>query len=170
MTKQVDLPWIAEARKFVGLTEIPGKQHNPTIVNWLSTLKAWWSDDETPWCGTFVAHCCREVGRDIPKHWYRALAWSDYGYRLDKPAFGCLAVFSRVGGGHVGFVVGRDRQGNIMVLGGNQGNKVSIARFDPARVTAYVWPSADGRSQSPRPERFNLPYLVAGGALSTNEA
>lgn len=170
MAKQVDLPWITEARKFVGLTEIPGKQHNPTIVNWLSTLRAWWSDDETPWCGTFVAHCCREAGRDVPANWFRALAWQDAGTRLSTPAFGCIAVFSRVGGGHVGFVVGRDRQGNIMVLGGNQGNKVSIARFDPARVTAYVWPSEGGTNKSPARERFNLPYLVAGGALSTNEA
>ena len=52
-----ELAWIKEARKHIGLAEIPGKQHNPVIVNWLTALGAWWNDDETPWCGTFVAHC-----------------------------------------------------------------------------------------------------------------
>lgn len=170
MAKQVDLPWVTEARKFVGLAEVLGKAHNPTIQNWLRTLSAWWSDDETPWCGTFVAHCLRETGRDVPKNWFRALSWVDAGTRLDTPAFGCIVVFSRVGGGHVGFVVGRDRQGNLMVLGGNQGNKVSIARFDKSRVAAYIWPSEAGSLKTPNKDRFNLPYLVAGGALSTNEA
>ena len=88
-----ELAWVAEARKHIGLKEIPGKQHNPVIVNWLKSLKAWWVDDETPWCGTFVAHCCRTAGRDLPQHWYRAKAWADAGRRLDKPAYGCLAVF-----------------------------------------------------------------------------
>ena len=170
MAKQVDLPWVAEARKFVGLAEVPGKAHNPTIQNWLRSLAAWWSDDETPWCGTFVAHCLRETGRDIPKNWFRALSWADAGTRLAEPAFGCIVVFSRVGGGHVGIVVGRDRSGSIMVLGGNQGNKVSIARFDKSRVSAYIWPSEGGVLKNPNSDRFNLPYLVAGGALSTNEA
>ena len=170
MAKQVDLPWTAEARKFVGMAEIPGKAHNPTIQNWLRRLAAWWSDDETPWCGTFVAHCLRESGRDIPKDWFRALSWVDAGAHLDEPAFGCIVVFSRVGGGHVGFVVGRDHEGHLMVLGGNQGNKVSIARFDKSRVAAYVWPAEAGVAMRPNRGRFNLPYLLASGALSTNEA
>ena len=89
MAKQsTDLPWIVEARCYVGMAEIPGKQHNPTIQNWLRTLKAWWSDDETPWCGTFVAYCCRVAGRDVPKDWFRALAWADAGERLTAPAYG----------------------------------------------------------------------------------
>ena len=170
MAKQTELPWISEARQHIGLSEIPGKAHNPTIQNWLRSLTAWWSDDETAWCGTFVAYCCRVGGRDVPKNWFRALSWADAGTRLDEPAYGCIAVFSRVGGGHVGFVVGRDREGNIMVLGGNQGNRVSIARFDPKRVTAYVWPSDGGNAKQPNRDRFNLPYLLASGNLSTNEA
>ena len=67
MAPQKELPWIAEARKYIGLAEVPGKNHNPMILNWLHGLKAWWKDDETPWCGVFVAHCLRIGGRDIPK-------------------------------------------------------------------------------------------------------
>jgi len=54
---------VAEARKYIGLAEVPGKNHNPMILNWLHELKAWWKDDETPWCGVFVAHCLRIGGR-----------------------------------------------------------------------------------------------------------
>ena len=165
-----DLPWIVEARRYIGMAEIPGKQHNPTIQNWLRTLKAWWADDETPWCGTFVAHCCRTANRDIPKDWFRALAWAEAGERLTAPAYGCIAVFSRTGGGHVGFVVGRDRAGNLMILGGNQGNKVSIAKFSKDRVVAYVWPSVNGAKNQPAKDRYQLPVLVSNGAFSTNEA
>ena len=171
MAKQsTDLPWIVEARRYVGMAEIPGKQHNPTIQNWLRTLKAWWSDDETPWCGTFVAYCCRVAGRDVPKDWFRALAWAEAGERLTAPAYGCIAVFSRTGGGHVGFVVGRDRSGNLMILGGNQGNKVSIAKFSKDRVVAYIWPSVNGAKNQPAKDRYQLPVLVSNGAFSNNEA
>ena len=171
MAKQsTDLPWIVEARRYVGMAEIPGKQHNPTIQNWLRTLKAWWSDDETPWCGTFVAYCCRIAGRSVPKDWFRALAWAEAGERLTAPAYGCIAVFNRAGGGHVGFVVGRDRVGNLMILGGNQGNKVSIAKFSKERVVAYVWPSVNGAKNQPAQDRYRLPVLVSNGAFSNNEA
>ena len=171
MAKQTtDLPWIVEGRQYVGIAEIPGKQHNPTIQNWLRTLKAWWSDDETPWCGTFVAYCCRVAGRDVPKDWFRAWAWAEAGERLTAPAYGCIAVFNRAGGGHVGFVIGRDRAGNLMILGGNQGNKVSIAKFSKDRVVAYIWPSVNGAKNQPAQDRYQLPVLVSNGAFSNNEA
>lgn len=162
--------WLIEARQHIGLTEIAGKEHNPIIRNWLIALKAWWQDDETPWCGTFVAHCCRVGGRALPKHWYRARDWLDTGTWLSRPAYGCIAVFERKGGGHVGFVVGQDKDGNLLILGGNQGNRVSISPFARSRVLGYVWPSlADGKPAMPRPERFKLPVLKHIGALSQNE-
>lgn len=170
LNQQIELPWIAEARRHIGLAEIPGKQHNPTIIRWLTELKAWWHEDETPWCGTFVAHCLRTAGRDIPQHWYRAKAYAAYGRILPKPAYGCLAVFNRAGGGHVGFVVGQDKHGSLMILGGNQGNKVSIARFPIGRVIAYVWPSENRQQRSPNDSRYKLPRINLAGGFSSNEA
>ena len=164
-----DPVWITEARKYIGTAEIPGPKHNSNILNWLKNLKAWWSEDETPWCGTFVAYCCRMADRSVPKEWFRALSWVDAGERLTAPAYGCIVVFNRAGGGHVGFVVGRDREGNLMVLGGNQGNKVSIAKFAKDRVVAYVWPS-NGSGNKPAQDRYRLPVLAANGTFSTNEA
>lgn len=170
MANQRELPWIKEARRYIGLSEIAGKQHNPTIVNWLISLNAWWHDDETPWCGTFVAHCCREANRGLPKHWYRARDWLNTGTHLLKPAVGAIAVFQRKGGGHVGFIVGKDRQGNLMILGGNQGNAVNIKPFARERLIGIVWPQwANGKKSFPRPERYDLPLLDSNGCVSQNE-
>ena len=170
MSNQTELPWLAEARQHIGLTEIAGKQHNSIIGNWLISLKAWWTDDETPWCGTFVAHCARTAGRDLPKHWYRALDWQNTGTRLNAPAYGCVVVFARQGGGHVGFCVGQDEQGNLWILGGNQGNRVSVAKFARERAVAYVWLGKDGVSSLPKESRYDLPVLQLAGEFSRNEA
>lgn len=158
--------WMVEARKHLGLAEIPGPAHSPVILSWLQRLKAWWSDDETPWCGVFVAHCIVAAGLPLPKNWMRAKAWAEWGSRLSAPVPGCIVVFERQGGGHVGFVVGRTANGNLMVLGGNQGNRVSEAPFDRSRAVAYVWPAS-----LPMPDHAPLPVLdAAGQAISTNEA
>lgn len=158
--------WLSEARSCLGLAEIPGTQTNATILRWLAELKAWWRDDETPWCGTFVAHCLQRCGFDIPKNWMRARAWADWGRPLMMPVPGCIVVVVREGGGHVGFVLGQDSKGNLLVLGGNQGNKVSIAPFSRDRVVGYSWPET-----MPIPALLTLPVLAGGGGrLSTNEA
>jgi len=164
-TKLPELSWIDCARRYIGVREVPGPKNNAVIAGWLSRLKAWWSDDETPWCGTFAATCVTEAGLTPPKDWYRATAWLTLPVSLSRPAYGCIVVFTRQGGGHVGFVVGVDRAGNLMVLGGNQGDAVNIKPFAVSRAAGYRWPSA-----YPSAGRFNLPVLDSDGKLSENEA
>lgn len=184
MTQQKELPWVAEGRKYLGLAEIPGKAtHNKTLLQWLKDMgrystesRAWWADDETPWCGLFVGRLLGGSGRFVVKNWFRASAWNDPTtmIRLHKPAYGCIVTFTRAGGGHVGFVVGKDKAGNLLVLGGNQGNRVSIAAFAPARVTGYWWPSEWDAAKkkavprSPLAVRYDLPLGAA--AISRSEA
>ena len=48
-------------------------------------------------------------------------SYLSWGEKLDRPVLGCVVVFTRDGGGHVGFVVGKSTSGNLLVLGGNQG-------------------------------------------------
>ena len=96
--------------------------------------------------------------------------------KLPEPAYGCIVTFTRDGGGHVGFVVGKDKHGNLMVLGGNQSNMVSIAPFQRSRVTGYYWPSTwDAKTKTraisaPLASRYDLPLLNSDGRVSTNEA
>lgn len=51
------------------------------------------------------------------------------------------------------------------MLGGNQGDMVSIKPFSTDRVKGYRWPSV-----YPYPERFNLPVISSDGRVSTNVA
>jgi len=158
-----DTPWLAIARRHIGLAEIPGKAENPVIQGWLRTLRAWWSSEDVPWCGTFVAHCLKESGCAIPRHWYRAKAYLECGEPCG-PVPGALVIYDRAGGGHVGFVVGIDQSGRIMTLGGNQGNRVSIAPFDSSRVLGYRWPVGTA------PVVAALPVLNSTEASSAGEA
>jgi hypothetical protein len=76
-----------------------------------------------------------------------------------------VVVFERKGGGHVGFLVGTDERGRLMVLGGNQGNSVNVAPFDRSRVLGYRWP------QTNIVPGGSLPLVASNGATaSINEA
>lgn len=132
--------WLAAAREDVGVREIPGAPTAPRIAAMLQRLRAWWRDDETPWCGVAVAAWMQAAGIALPEHWYRAKAWASWGQSLHLPTHGCVVVFERSGGGHVGLVVGRDSSGNLLVLGGNQGDAVNVRAFPPSRAIAYRWP------------------------------
>ena len=157
--------WLIEAQRHIGVKEIKGAKHNSFILVWLKSLKAWWSDDETPWCGVFVAHCIKKSQCPLPKYWMRAKGWLDWGQELSEPCVGCIVVFEREGGGHVGFVVGKNAQGHLMVLGGNQGDAVKVSPFETSRVVGYRWPS-----QYAKPVDFRLPLLSSDGKLSKNES
>ena len=155
--------WLEIARGLQGLKEIPGPKHNSTIQKWLTDLRAWWQDDETPWCGTFVAHCLQAAGQPITKNWFRAKEWANYGKGLDLSALspGAVLVFARTGGGHVGFYVGESK-GYYSVLGGNQSNAVNIMRIEKTRCIAARWPEGVPVTGGP----VNL----TAGKVSKNEA
>lgn len=162
------LAWLDKAYSHLGEREIKGSKHNSKIIEWWKKIGAdWFIDDETPWCGAFVGGVLAEVNLPVLSggRGASARAWNDYGVKLYEPAVGCIVVFSRKGGGHVGFVVGKDRFGNLMVLGGNQGDEVNIKPFSTDRVIGYRWPSV-----YPSAQRFNLPVLTSDGRVSTNEA
>ena len=163
--------WLIEARKHIGQKEIPGKESNPWIVSLWQRLKgsavfSWLGSDDSsaPWCGAYVGHCISHAGIVLPQHWYRAKAWLDWGVKLEAPTVGCIVVYERKGGGHVGFVVGKDQLDNIMTLGGNQKDQVSIAPFSRERVAGYRWPPDTVIAIAP------LPLVGSDGQVSTTEA
>jgi len=158
----IEPAWLIEARRHIGLREIPGKKTNGTIGKWLILLKAWWSDDETPWCGTFVAYCFATVGLPTAKHWYRAKAWAEWGKPVGH-VVGAVAIFGRAGGGHVGFLVGKSAGGWVYVLGGNQSNGVTIMKLHDSRLIATRWPVNVATILRPLPD-------MSGGTVSEDEA
>lgn len=156
--------WLTLARAYIGTREIKGPRHEPQILNWWATIKApWFKDDETPWCAAYVGGVLEEAGIRSSRN-AAARSYLKWGERLTKPALGAVVVFSRGGGGHVGFVVGRDTRGRLMVLGGNQGDAVNIKPFNEDRILGYRWPAGVAK-----PSTYKLPVLEANGAPSTNE-
>lgn len=162
--------WLTEARKYIGQKEIAGRRHNPFILKWWTLIRAPFTDDETPWCAGFVGGILESVGIRSSRS-AAARSYLNWGDKLDEPVEGCIVVFSRPGApgsGHVGFVIGRDQNGNLLVLGGNQGDAVSIKPFDPDRVLGYRWPGG-----TPVPVNFwrsSLPTISWNDDLSHNEA
>ncbi|RKJ83779.1 TIGR02594 family protein [Aeromonas veronii] len=135
--------WIIEARKFLGLKEIKGSQHAQAILDmWKAIKRGGIKDDETPWCAAFVGACLEQVGIQSTR-FESAKSYLDWGAKLNAPVLGCVVVFTRTGGGHVGFVVGKSPAGNLLVLGGNQSDEVNIREFPLTRVTGYRWPQGE---------------------------
>lgn len=162
-----DPPWIVEARRLIGTREIVGPQHNPWIVNaWARLGAKWFNDDETPWCGLFVANCLHAAGLAVPGGgaFARALAWKDWG-RPCAPRLGAVGVKARQGGGHVFFIVGETADRRFFkALGGNQSNMVSIVDIPKSAVVAMRWPA-----DAPPPADTPLPILQPG-TISRSEA
>ena len=159
--------WLQYARQLIGVREVPGPRHSPTIMKWIaglgSKLGITVRDDETPWCGTFCAHVMDRVGIEPPAIAVRASAWGTWGRKLLAPRPGCIMVFTRAGGGHVGFYVGEDAT-HFHILGGNQGNAVSIARIAKDRLTAMRWPNGVDL-----PPAKVVPLTPGGAPVTVNE-
>jgi len=156
------LSWMGHALALIGVREVPGPGNSPVIVGWLSKLGAWWRDDATPWCGAFAAHVMQQAGLPIPRHWYRAKAWLDWGMSC-KPAYGALCILDRQGGGHIFFVT-RLSADSVWGVGGNQGDRVCEARFARSRVLDFRWPAG-------RPAPMPLALTAdTGESLSDKEA
>ena len=155
------------AMDLLGTLETPGTPDNRVIVGWADEINNafpgrpyhkwaadWYNDDSVPWCGLFVGAICARTGLDYrapPKNYLAALAWADWGdpvqfkgkegLRLNEIRIGDIGVLVRKGGGHVGIIVGVTSDGkNIIMLGGNQGDKVSFAEFPVERLYAVRRP------------------------------
>ena len=160
-----DQPWITEAKRHLGTKEIPGAKHEPKILQWWKAIKRGGiKTDEVPWCAAFVGGCLEAVGI-VSSRFESAKSYTAWGRKLMSPLPGCVVVFERNGGGHVAFLLGQDKSGNLVCIGGNQGNAVTVAPFAKLRAIGYFWPIS-----VPLPMTSALPLIDAGGKLSGGEA
>lgn len=146
-------PALLEALAHWGVTETKGERHNPTIMGWASELGGMTADlyrkDEDPWCGLFAGIVMHRAGFETPRYLVRARAWLNFGSEVTIPELMDVLVFQREGGGHVGFYAGEDDEA-FHVLGGNQGDKVSIVRIPRARLMGARRPLYEQTPQSIR--------------------
>lgn len=134
-----ELPWIRIARAELGVLEIKGDEHNPRIIEYHSTTGKF-QDDETPWCSSFVNWVITQAGLKGTNS-ARAASWKDWGQKLNKPAYGCIGVRIRPNGsGHVGFIVGKLKNGRLVSLGDNQNDSVDYSNYSEGFFQYFVYP------------------------------
>lgn len=95
---------------------------------------------ELPWCARFVNAVLRTAGynTDGADDWARS--FMRVGEATTSPRRGDVVVMERGGNpenGHVGFFYGFDDAGNVLILGGNQGNEVNISSYSVDDVLGY---------------------------------
>lgn len=155
---------ISTAIDLIGTSEIPGPKSNATIMKWAKEVGVGYADDDIAWCGLFVAYVVKQTGRVPVTSPLWARNWAKWGVKSDVPELGDILVFSRGSGGHVGFYVAED-QTAYYVLGGNQGNTVSIVRILKSRLLAARRPV-----YQQKPDSVKKYVIDTHGELSTNEA
>jgi len=157
---------LLKAVELYGVTEAIGSKNNPVILGWAkeTSLDNVYNADSIPWCGLFMAVVMQRAGRQPVKDPLWAANWSKFGVESKTPMLGDVLVFTRNGGGHVGLYVGEDNQA-FHVLGGNQGDKVSIVRITKARLSSVRRPA-----YNVQPINIRKVVLKSNGKLSENEA
>lgn len=123
-----------------GVKEIPGKNHNPVIVQYSHDIGyGGIIDDETAWCSIFMNWCALKAGLERSKK-LNARSWLNFGEEIKDAMTGDVVIYWRGEKdgwkGHVGVYISEDET-NIYTLGGNQGNMVKIAPYNKARVLGY---------------------------------
>lgn len=137
-----EVPWLVVALGELGVKEISGSKSNARINTYLASVGVE-PDDETAWCSAFVNWVMERSGHAGTGS-ARARSWQDYGKDAGEPARGAIVVFWRDSPqswkGHVGFVIGVSGD-EVLVLGGNQDNRVCYKSYPRERVLAWRWPN-----------------------------
>lgn len=106
---------------------------NAKIINCYKTVGFNLSSDSTPWCAGYAGAMMKLAGIPSLKT-LSSLAYQTHGtavnvndtstWRLND-----IVIFTRKGGGHIGFYRGKTANGKIAIAGGNQGDDLSQKGF-----------------------------------------
>lgn len=127
-----------------GIREISGKQDNPEVLKYFNDLGFDGNalKDETAWCAAFVNWVLKKSGY-IGSGKLNARSLLSVGKPTQNPEKGDIVVLWRKSPtdwrGHTGFFI-RETKSWVYLLGGNQGNRVSIQAYPKSRVLEYRKP------------------------------
>lgn len=165
--------WFEAGLQLVGTKEGTGAGDNAQIIQWAKDeggdIGSAYTHDSIPWCALFANHCLTKAGlKGTGSLWALDFAGKWPSVRLAGVAVGAFAPMLRSGGGHIIQIAGKDQHGNIMGLGGNQGDQVSIVPFAISRLNkGFWWPAGQ---PLPKTGFANLPVVNSAGRVSSNEA
>ena len=135
--------YLDAGRAMLGMTE---GQDYEAISEFIKTFAGIEIDPrQTAWCAAFVNAMLGFDGIEGTGQ-LNARSFLNFGTAVDEPKVGDVVVFSRGDPngwqGHVGFFKGYDANGNILVMGGNQSNSVSVQSYSADRLLGVRRPSA----------------------------
>jgi uncharacterized protein (TIGR02594 family) len=134
------------AQRWIGTREVAGAAANPFILGMLRLDQKFPTDDAVPWCSAFANFIAWQLRLPRSKS-LRARSWLHVGIPIPladaAPGYD-VVILQRGDGpqpgpaesnapGHVGFFAAVEGD-HVLVLGGNQGNAITIDRFPAARV------------------------------------
>jgi uncharacterized protein (TIGR02594 family) len=147
------VPWLISARSELGQRERPGNADNPRITDFFRRVgHPEVQHDEVAWCAAFVGAMLEAAGYQSTRS-LMARSYLSWGTSLTSGRPGAVAVFRRdgdPGAGHVAFWLGESGD-RIRVLGGNQGDAVSITTIAKGDLLGLRWPVAQN-STAPFPK------------------
>jgi uncharacterized protein (TIGR02594 family) len=157
-------PWLLVAEHECGLNV---RRHgdgtnNPRILDYLHTVDSNLKSENTPWCAGFANFCLQQAGIQGDNSLYAMdFAKKRWGQELNNPALGAIVVFNH----HVGFVAGRNADGRLVILGGNQGpapNGVNYGTRSASSVLEHGYRFPIGFTPN-----YNLPkYNITGHVIT----
>lgn len=116
---------------------------NGKILNCYKTVGFNVTSDNVPWCAAFAGTMLKTVGAGGLRT-LSSLAYQGFGQSVplnDKSAWRLndIVVFSRKGGGHIGFFRGYNpSNGSVLIAGGNQSNTLKESAFKSSMPIVYV--------------------------------
>jgi uncharacterized protein (TIGR02594 family) len=139
------IPWFELAKTQLGQKEIPGKEDNQQIVDYLmaTNYREPTMHDEIPWCAAFVTWCLKHSGYSPCKElqaW--APSYDSYGSPSTILFRGSIVTLKRKGDSRSHHVCFFDHmEGDMMVcLGGNQSNSVCYSKYSKEELNSIRWP------------------------------
>jgi uncharacterized protein (TIGR02594 family) len=166
--------WLEAGIKLIGTKEAQGGGDSKTIIDWAKeeggAIARDYTHDEIPWCALFANHILTHVGlKGTETLWALDFAGKWPSVLIKQPCVGAFAPMLRNGGGHIICIAGKDQHGNIMGLGGNQRDEVSIVPFPMSRLNkGFWWPDS-----VPVPALIGMEYLPivrSDGRVSSKES
>ncbi|WP_143470962.1 hypothetical protein [Labilibaculum manganireducens] len=193
-------PWMdialteAKKAKYVKETLSPTSEMANKYHTYVGLPKATGS---TAWCSSFVSWCLGEADQKNSKSaGSQSVLWNEGKLfkRIKEPVYGCIVLMTNYvkstgksnSHGHVTFLYGVDDNGDLICLGGNQGNRLKYSRyyFNKAnstftqkgvkveqRFNGYFLPVDFPASNSKQPEIVDIKKLnneLAGKAVKSN--
>ncbi|WP_158961388.1 TIGR02594 family protein [Myroides fluvii] len=133
-------PWmyiaIEKAKEMKGSTEDsnPMYLNAKTYLRYCDNMKEPTDGTYGPWCAAFMNWCVKHVGYShVASAASLAPLWdkSNRYKKIEEPIYGCIVVYMSDNGrnGHTGFLYGLTKEGNNILLGGNQDDRIAFAEY-----------------------------------------